>query len=82
MSRQWPPMKNRPISDNEIAVRSSISSWWGSFLTATLLIVAVRNLSINTRTLELTKENMENTKHSASNTAEMVEQLKQINQKL
>lgn len=81
MERQT-SMRNRPISDREISVRSSISSWWGSFLTAAILTVAVRNLMINTRTLAITKENMENTKLNAVNTAEMIEQLKQINQKL
>jgi len=59
-----------------------VGAWWGSLLTAAILTVAVNNLLINMRTLELTKENLENTKRSASNTAEMIEQLKQINQKI
>jgi len=51
-------------------------------LTAAILTVAVNNLLINMRTLELTKENLENTRRNALNTAEMIEQLKQINQKI
>jgi len=59
-----------------------VGAWWGSLLTATILTVAVNNMLINMRTLELTKENLENTRYNASNTAEMIEQLKQINQKI
>lgn len=73
---------NQQNTNNDIALRGSIGAWWGSLLTAVILTVAVKNLWINTQTLELTKENMENTKRSASNTAEMLSQLKQINQKL
>jgi len=59
-----------------------VGAWWGSLLTAAILTVAVNNMLINMRTLELTKENLENTRRNASNTAEMIEQLKQINQKI
>jgi len=59
-----------------------VGAWWGSLLTAAILTVAVNNLLINMRTLELTKENLENTRRNAANTAEMIEQLKQINQKI
>jgi len=77
-----PPQKNRLSLDNEIAIRSSIGAWWGSWLTSVILIVAVRNLFINTRTLTLTSENLENTKRNAENTTEMIEQLKKINSQL
>ena len=82
MSRQWFQTRKQPITDSEIAIRSSIGAWWGSLLTAAILTVAVNNMLINMRTLELTKENLENTRRNALNTAEMIEQLKQINQKI
>lgn len=82
MSRPWFQAKKQPITDSEIAIRSSVGAWWGSLLTAAILTVAVNNLLINMRTLELTKENLENTRRNALNTAEMIEQLKQINQKI
>lgn len=73
--------RNQPNSD-DIATLSSIAGWWGALLTAVLLMVAVQNLGINTRTLEATTENAENTRRNAKNTAEIVEQLKKINSKL
>lgn len=69
-------------NSNDIAVRASIGAWWGSWLTAVILTVAVRNLFINTQTLALTSENLENTKRNANNTTEMINQLKMINEKL
>ena len=77
-----PPQRNRLSLDNEIAIRSSIGAWWGSWLTAVIMTVAIRNLFINTQTLALTSENLENTKRNANNTTEMIEQLKKINSQL
>ena len=77
-----PPQKNRLSLDNEIAIRSSIGAWWGSWLTSVIMLVAIRNLFINTQTLALTSENLENTKRNANNTTEMIEQLKKINSRL
>jgi len=73
---------NRLSFTDEIAVRSSIGAWWGSWLTSVILIVAIRNLFINTQTLALTSENLENTKRNANNTTEMIEELKKINSQL
>lgn len=77
-----PPQRNQLSLDNEIAIRSSIGAWWGSWLTSVILMVAIRNLYINTKTLHVSMENLENTKQSANNTANMLEQLKAINSKL
>ena len=76
-----PPQRNRPNSD-DIAILGAFGGWFGSLLTAVILMVAVRNLGINTRTLALTSENLENTQKSAGNTAKTVELLEEINRKL
>ena len=76
-----PPQRNQPNSD-DIAILGAFGGWFGSLLTAVILMVAVRNLGINTRTLALTSENLENTKRNANNTTEMIEQLKKINKNL
>lgn len=77
---------NRPNqsqrNSTDIATGSYVAGMWGSLLTAVILTVAVRNLFINTRTLAVSEENLENTKRNAGNTAEMINQLKSINQKL
>lgn len=74
--------RNRLNSTDDIALRGSIAGWWSSLLTAVILTVAVKNLFINTKTLAVNEENLENTKRNAGNTAEMINQLKSINQKL
>ena len=77
-----PPQRNRLSLDNEIAIRSSIGAWWGSWLTSVIMIVAIRNLFINTQTLAVSTQNLQNTLDSAENTKEMIEQLKKINSQL
>lgn len=76
-----PPNRNQQNLD-DVSTLSSIAGWWGALLTSVILMVAVRNLAINTRTLQITTENMENTRKNADHTAQMLEQLKQINSKL
>ena len=76
-----PPQRNQPNSD-DIAILGAFGGWFGSLLTAVILMVAVRNLGINTRTLALTSENLENTKRNAENTATMISELQKINEHL
>lgn len=76
-----PPQRNQPNSD-DIAILGAFGGWFGSLLTAVILMVAVRNLGINTRTLALTSENLENTKRNAENTTTMISELQKINEHL
>lgn len=79
---QYQLNRKYPKSNDEIAVRGSIGTWFGSLLTVGILVLTVEVVRLNRINVYLNAQNVMNNKSSAKSGESMLNELKEINKKL
>lgn len=74
--------RNYLKSNSEIAVRSSVGTWFGSLLTIGILVLTVEVVRLNRINIYLNAQNVTSNKASARNGEAILNELKEINKNI